>query len=152
MKTRLKNMTDLNRTGNKPLKLTSWEKILLGLLKGESNPTVIKVPGSLQIGILSYDELSPVDVTLSTSSIYTNQDGPSTSSFDPMVNNKNNSRKHPKLHCKTDNETEETRGLSTIELQRLVSLEQLATSRTQKEAATLESKYFKAQIEPMDVL
>lgn len=58
------------------------------------------------------------------------------------------------MHYKTEKyEKEETRGLSTIELQRLLLLEQLATARAQKEAATIKSRHFKAQIiELMDVL
>lgn len=93
-------------------------------------------------------------MTLSTSSTRTNQDRPSTSSFDAIINNKNNSRTRPnKLHYKTDKyEKDETRGLSSIELQRLVLLEQLTTARAQKEAATLKSRHFKTQIELMDVL
>lgn len=33
------NQTDLNRTGNKPIKLNSRDQIFLDLLKGKSNPT-----------------------------------------------------------------------------------------------------------------
>ncbi|GBL78723.1 hypothetical protein AVEN_65279-1 [Araneus ventricosus] len=39
MKTRLKKKTDLNKTGNKAIKLLDWEKHLLKAMDGDSNPT-----------------------------------------------------------------------------------------------------------------
>lgn len=47
MKTRLKKKTDLNRTGNKNIQLLDWEKKMLVAMKGESNPTVKRIPGKL---------------------------------------------------------------------------------------------------------
>lgn len=47
MKTRLKRKTDLNKTGNKRLKLLEWEKVMFQALQGDINPVVTRVPGKL---------------------------------------------------------------------------------------------------------
>ena len=46
MKSRLKAKTDLQRTGNKKIKLKNWEKLLLQLMNGNSNPSVNKLQGN----------------------------------------------------------------------------------------------------------
>ncbi|CAH1111452.1 unnamed protein product [Psylliodes chrysocephalus] len=51
MKGSLKKKTDLNKTGNKPIKLLEWEKKLLKAMEGDSNPTIGKIGGALQVGI-----------------------------------------------------------------------------------------------------
>lgn len=35
------------------MKLKIWERILLDVKKGESNPTIVKVPGAIEYGLLS---------------------------------------------------------------------------------------------------
>lgn len=47
MKTRLKIKTDINRTGNKKIVLQDWEKILLEIMEGDTNPVLAKIPGKL---------------------------------------------------------------------------------------------------------
>lgn len=43
MKTRLKEKTDINRTGNKKIKLVKWEEEFARLLKAEENPVFSKI-------------------------------------------------------------------------------------------------------------
>lgn len=47
MKSRLKKKTDINRTGNKKIELQEWEKILLEIMEGNTNPVLAKVPGKV---------------------------------------------------------------------------------------------------------
>lgn len=47
MKTRLKKKTDINRTGNKKIVLQDWEKILLEIMEGDTNPVLTKIPGNV---------------------------------------------------------------------------------------------------------
>lgn len=49
MRSRLRNKTDLKRTGNKTIILKDWEKQLYGLMQGESNPTINQVQGEVII-------------------------------------------------------------------------------------------------------
>ena len=55
MKTRLKRKTDLKRTGNKAIKLLDWEKSMLKAMEGDTNPTIGKIRGGMQIGIQEGD-------------------------------------------------------------------------------------------------
>ena len=45
MKTRVKDKSDVKRTGNKPIVLKEWEKKFLELIQGETNPSVVTIPG-----------------------------------------------------------------------------------------------------------
>lgn len=44
MKTKIKQKTDLNKTGNKPIKLKPWEQAFYKLMDGDTNPTLRKIP------------------------------------------------------------------------------------------------------------
>jgi hypothetical protein len=46
MKTRLKKKTDLNKTGNKKIKLVAWEEKLLAAMQGDSNPIICRIKGN----------------------------------------------------------------------------------------------------------
>lgn len=45
MKMKIKKKTDLNKTGNRKVKLSKWEQIFFELLEGDKNPTCAKIPG-----------------------------------------------------------------------------------------------------------
>lgn len=45
MKTRLKKKLDLKQTGNIPVVLNEWQKLLREILQGDSNPTIKKLAG-----------------------------------------------------------------------------------------------------------
>lgn len=44
MKTKIKQKTDLNKTGNKAIKLKPWEQAFYKLMDGDTNPTLRKIP------------------------------------------------------------------------------------------------------------
>lgn len=47
MKTEVKRKTDKNATGNKKIKLKTWESELLDMLNAETNPVFNSIPGLL---------------------------------------------------------------------------------------------------------
>lgn len=51
MKTRLKNKTDKTKTGNKPFRLLSWEKVMLKAMDADINPVLSRVPGNKYIHV-----------------------------------------------------------------------------------------------------
>lgn len=51
MKTRLKNKTDKNKTGNKTIRLLSWEKVMLKAMDADINPVLSRVPGKKYIHV-----------------------------------------------------------------------------------------------------
>lgn len=51
MKTRLKNKTDKNKTGNKPIRLLSWEKVMLKAMDADVNPVLSRIPGEEYIHV-----------------------------------------------------------------------------------------------------
>lgn len=76
MKIRLKKKTDKTKTGNKRINPKTWEKILLDLMEGDNNPTIVKVPGARQCGLPSL----PVQVQNEAGSLSVN----STSSVETL--------------------------------------------------------------------
>ncbi|GBL81752.1 hypothetical protein AVEN_257869-1, partial [Araneus ventricosus] len=48
--------TDLKKTVNKAIKLLDWEKRLLKAMESDSNPTIGRIDGAIQIGI--YEDVS----------------------------------------------------------------------------------------------
>lgn len=50
MKTALKKKSDVNATGNKPVKLLSWESDFLKLVESKENPVYCKIPGASCVG------------------------------------------------------------------------------------------------------
>jgi len=49
LKADIKSKADLNKTGNKKLKLKGWEKDFLQMIGAEENPIFSKIPGMLYI-------------------------------------------------------------------------------------------------------
>nr|CAH7749815.1 unnamed protein product [Callosobruchus chinensis] len=47
MKTRLKKKIDLKQTGNVPIILSEWQKLLNEILEGDSNPSIKRSDGEL---------------------------------------------------------------------------------------------------------
>nr|CAH7753882.1 unnamed protein product [Callosobruchus chinensis] len=47
MKTRLKKKIDLEKTGNVPIILSEWQKLLNEILEGDSNPSIKRSDGEL---------------------------------------------------------------------------------------------------------
>lgn len=52
MKTKIKKKADINKTGNKQIKLKSWEQAFWRLVDGDRNPNFNKIPSKIEIFIL----------------------------------------------------------------------------------------------------
>ncbi|CAH0562978.1 unnamed protein product [Brassicogethes aeneus] len=140
MKARLKKKTDVKKTGNKPIKLLPWEKVLYEAMDGDSNPTVAKIAGAKSYGT-SLDVLSPItsfgDTVTASCSSATNM---ALSNTDVDQCEKTSTAATPlplpprqkRSSTALPGETEETQKLSNLELQRLVLLEQIQTTRVQR--------------------
>lgn len=48
MKSKVKRLTDLKKTGNKKIKLNEWQQKFYNLWNGDENPVIQKVPGKYQ--------------------------------------------------------------------------------------------------------
>lgn len=131
MKTRLKKKTDLKKTGNKAIKLLDWEKRLLKAMEGDSNPTIGRIGGAIQVGIHEDESIQqrgsePADERRSSK---VSREEACGGVSEPPQN-----LLPPKKKLATDKyETDETRALTTKELQRLVLLQQYRTSIVQNE-------------------
>ncbi|CAH1110533.1 unnamed protein product [Psylliodes chrysocephalus] len=129
MKERLKIKTDLNKTGNKPIKLLEWEKKLLKAMEGDSNPTIGKIGGALQVGIKDGSTQHRVSEASTTRKETETAIKPQSSSTKTVESPLPTRKKTPIEKY----ETNETKGLTTKELQRLVLLEQYQTTKIQRE-------------------
>jgi hypothetical protein len=47
MKAAVRAITDLNKTGNKKIKMKPWQKVLASLMDIDLNPTICCVPGNI---------------------------------------------------------------------------------------------------------
>ncbi|KAJ8912720.1 hypothetical protein NQ315_012274, partial [Exocentrus adspersus] len=124
-KSRLKKKTAVKKTGNKPIKLLPWEKALYEAMERDSNPTVTKIAGAKSYGTAS-PSTSFID-TVSCPSV--DQCEKVATAATPLPLPPRRKRATTALR----GETEETQELSNLELQRLVLLEQLQTTRVQRE-------------------
>nr|CAH7737868.1 unnamed protein product [Callosobruchus chinensis] len=131
MKTRLKKKIDLKQTGNVPIILSEWQKLLNEILEGDSNPSIKRSDEAVSLGVASSIQIAESQ----QSELELVLDKPSTSSI------QNPPPKRPKFLVKSASstnslgelETAETRKLTTPQLQRLVLLEQLQVLRLKKE-------------------
>ncbi|KAJ3651446.1 hypothetical protein Zmor_017489 [Zophobas morio] len=130
LKAVVKKKTDISATGNKKIKLSKAEQYMLDAMNGgtrencEPNPVLQKVPGRIEVGVGP-----PKDPEPSSSRTHTAEIMP------PPP-------KPKRTTILSKYETEETKTLTTAELQRLVLSEQLEVLRMKKaklnnEASTL---------------
>ena len=60
MKTTVKKKSNFNATGNKPIKLLSWESDFLKMIDSNENAVYCKIPGASCVGLgASVTSLSP---------------------------------------------------------------------------------------------
>ncbi|KAJ8912352.1 hypothetical protein NQ315_014719 [Exocentrus adspersus] len=71
MKSKIKKITDLKKTGNKKIKLNEWQQRFYDIWSGNDNPVIQRVPGGVTAGI-SRDENADLDEQPSTSREETN--------------------------------------------------------------------------------
>ncbi|KAK9679718.1 hypothetical protein QE152_g39775 [Popillia japonica] len=136
MKGRLEKKIDLKKTGNKVIKLLEWEKKLLKAMEGDSNPTIGRIGGAMQMGI---DEGSTQHTVSEASAMREETESAIKSSSVKTFESLLPTRKRTAIE---KYETIETKGLTTKELQRLVLLEQYRTTRVQRE-------YYEKKLERM---
>ncbi|CAG9770221.1 unnamed protein product [Ceutorhynchus assimilis] len=123
MKLRLKKKTDIIRTENKKIILHDWEKVLVDIMEGDTNPVLTKVQGALSVGVelpkSNHDDPIPTPST-SASEMCTANRVANTDNEDHQPKK----RKHNKVSPLEKYETDAMQ-LSNNELQRLVLLKQL---------------------------
>ncbi|XP_049946498.1 uncharacterized protein LOC126438165 [Schistocerca serialis cubense] len=141
MKSRIKAKTDVNKTGNIKISLKNWEQIFLKFLNGDDcNPTIHRVPGACAVGGGStsiipspsnsevadtdcmYEQESILQLPLILPADHMDLVGP-----EVVVPSQSPASGHESVlkRRRLSMETDETRNLSTPELQRLVLLYQL---------------------------
>lgn len=151
MKSRIKKKTDVNRTGNKKIILKEWEKIILELIDGKSNPVINQIPGqcnkinkdsldeyvfNLFVGAISVgceDDMQVINephipLIIEEFDLISPAPGPCNllQPLKRVVELPERSQSNKKIKQNIEKfETEETRDLPTNMLQRLVLLKQL---------------------------
>lgn len=144
MKARMKKKADVNRTGNKKIVLKPWEEDFLEFLEGESNPSIVRIKGAVTAGVAN----TPPDVNSESEKGDSSEDEQPGEKLDigkahfkklkvdksstSPVSMQPKNKKRANLP-----ETEETKRLSTPELQRLVLLEQLNYFRKSQQLVDL---------------
>ncbi|CAG9760247.1 unnamed protein product [Ceutorhynchus assimilis] len=132
MKSRLKKKTDINRTGNKKIILLDWEKVLIDIMEGDTNPVLTKVPGALSVGVelpkSNHDDPIPTPSTSASEMCTANR----VANID-NEDHQPKKRKHNKVSPLEKYETDVTMHLSNNELQRLVLLKQLKVLEMKEE-------------------
>lgn len=130
MKTELKKKTDKNSTGNKTANLKPWERIFLELLEGNrgENPSIRHVPGKSNLTCRIETRYNYFFVGATSSGVSRGK-----SDLEHTEELKSQVLPPPPKKKRLSAETEETRNLTTGELQRLVLLEQLKLIRLQQE-------------------
>ncbi|CAH1970164.1 unnamed protein product [Acanthoscelides obtectus] len=61
MKSKIKNITDMKKTGNRKIKLNEWQKKFFNLWNGSENPVIQQVPGGVTGGTSQDVDISLTD-------------------------------------------------------------------------------------------
>ncbi|KAG8319364.1 hypothetical protein J6590_093304 [Homalodisca vitripennis] len=143
MKARIKKKADVNRTGNKKVVLKSWEEEFLNFMEADSNPSIVRMAGGMAAGVKPLtslaneesdgdfsDEEEMEEVCLLQSAKKRKIETDASTSVQTS-----HSKKRSNLP-----ETEETKQLSTPNLQRLVLLEQLKYFRKSQQLLDMKLK------------
>ena len=146
MKTKIKNKTDVKATGNKKIKLKDWEKNLLSILGEVENPVFTKVPGSCTVGVSqsTFSELTEKksnNNNCSMSPTPTSSSGYTSSQAVQQANTPSaNAYVRPSVNKLLSYESDETKDLTTPQLQRLVLLQQFELQKIKIEKVKIELK------------
>ncbi|KAG8275260.1 hypothetical protein J6590_090043 [Homalodisca vitripennis] len=142
MKARIKKKADVNRTGNKKVVLKSWEEEFLNFMEADSNPSILRMAGGMAAGVKPLTSLAneesdgdfsdeeEMEVCLLQSAKKRKIETDASTSVQTS-----HSKKRINLP-----ETEETKQLSTPNLQRLVLLEQLKYFRKSQQLLDMKLK------------
>lgn len=135
IKTRVKTKIDTKATGNKKIKLKEWEKQLVSMMGAEVNPVFTKVQGSIALGI--YEEKQhKINQGLPENTSETNDTisiSPSGSLNAKVKTSTPQSYVRPGMKIVATYENDETKDMSTSQLQRVVLLQQLKLQQLQIE-------------------
>ncbi|KAG8288374.1 hypothetical protein J6590_018894 [Homalodisca vitripennis] len=126
MKSNIKIKTDKKQTGNKPIKMKSWETEFHDFLSQGNNPVFSKVPGSISIGTSS----NPTTSATKTLAEVEQSDDENLSNEGTVCGGKKTVTKVRKS-AKTvmAYESDETKDLSIPQLQRIVLLQQMQLNK-----------------------
>lgn len=128
MKSAVKKKTDLNATGNRPMKLLTWEREFLDLLNSDESPVFQKVPGAVAVGV-GLTNKPNVNSTIGED-VNDSQEANGSCLKRGFSSNRNeNIEKKKKMRIPS--ETEETAKFTTSELQRWLILEQIKLTQLQ---------------------
>lgn len=125
MKSKVKTKSDMKQTGNRKINLLPWEKEMLNLMSRDENPSINKITAAMDVGTWNL----ALSDTVGTSS------RPSCPPASTNITDKSSEdipeRPPKRARSFADFETEESRKLTTGELQRLLLVEQLKLTRLQ---------------------
>lgn len=136
IKSHIKSKTDIRATGNKPIKMKEWEKEFLSMIE-EDNPVYHKIPGSVSVGTSLQCQLSvqqqskPSTSNQNLEEMEVNEPHQVYTKTTEASGMKEKNRKSAKVVSTF--ETNETRDLSTSQLQRVVLLQQFQINKLKKE-------------------
>lgn len=135
MKAAVKKKTDLTETGNKPVKLKGWENTFFDFLCKEDNPVYKKVPGSASAGTQNIGGCS----SLATTDVMTVESTPVDTDDEDDVSLPMQHKRKMRKSVQTINkyERDETKNLSTPQLQRIVLLQQFELNKLHIEMENL---------------
>lgn len=131
MKSAVKKKTDTRATGNRPIKLLSWEKGFLDLMKSEENPVFKRVPGAMNVGVGLTGYPTMTANTEEDVDDPCNEAGGTGSSMKRVSCEKNEEIGKKVKKLKIPSESQETAKFTTAELQRWLLLEQIKLTQLQ---------------------
>lgn len=135
MKSKIKKKSDVKATGNKKIKLKDWEVLFLSLLGEADNPVFNKVPGSCTAGVQQSESSVKTSCELSEKNIAEKRS--------EKLANTNVNYVRPNTKRLLAHETDETKELTTPQLQRLVLLQQYELQKLQIEKEQITIKKLK---------
>lgn len=159
VKCTVKKKTDVKVTGNRKIKLQPWEKTFLELIE-DDNPVFHKIPGNISVGTSDgppVQQPTRDDIVMEESLPTTetegkrnkNEESKSQETKKPMKTKsdadlqKNKIRKTEKIV--SNHEADETKDLSTPQLQRIVLLQQYKLNKIKLEKETILLETMKKQ-------
>ena len=131
LKARVKSKSDLNKTGNKKIKLSPWESELLTLMDYKDNPVFHKIPNAMSVGLPATSAVI-TSLEAATDDEEDEEEEEAEEESEEMEDERTKPRRRSCKRRRLPQETRETLSMSNSELQRLVLLEQLSYIRLKK--------------------
>lgn len=157
VKSTVKKKTDVKVTGNRKIKLQPWEKTFLELIE-DDNPVFHKIPGNISVGTSAGPPVQqPTSDDIQESLPNTETEGKPNKNEEPKshetkkpMKTKSDADLHKNKIRKSENivsnhEADETKYLSTPQLQRIVLLQQYKLNKIKLEKETILLETMKKQ-------